>query len=43
MEENKCNNWNCILNVDGRECSSANCLNCEYREIHDKNLDKKKE
>ena len=33
MEENRCSNYDCILNVYGKECSSANCTNCEYREI----------
>lgn len=33
MTENRCDNWNCILNTSDRECSGANCKNCEYREI----------
>lgn len=34
MKENTCNTRNCILNVDGHECSWANCVNCEYREMY---------
>ena len=36
MQDNKCNNWNCILNKDGEKCVSWNCNNCPYREIREK-------
>ena len=36
MQDNKCNNWNCVLNEDGEKCVSGNCNNCPYREIREK-------
>ena len=35
MKDDKCNNWDCILNEDGKKCVSGNCTNCPNREIHD--------
>lgn len=33
MQEDLCNNYDCILNEDGKRCLSANCSNCPNREV----------
>ena len=35
MQDDKCNNWDCILNEYGKKCLCVNCANCPNREIHD--------